>query len=55
LHPPIPLLLKALKKFQEERKIAILIVPSWPSMDRLIILTIPVEKSENVLINGRLL
>jgi hypothetical protein len=29
LHPPIPLLLKVLKKFKEEGKIAILIAPSW--------------------------
>jgi hypothetical protein len=29
LHPPIPLLLKVLKKFKEEGKIAILIAPAW--------------------------
>jgi hypothetical protein len=29
LHPPIPLLLKVLKKFKEEGKIVILIAPAW--------------------------
>jgi hypothetical protein len=29
LHPPIPLLLKVLRKFKEEGKIAVLIAPSW--------------------------
>jgi hypothetical protein len=35
LHPPIPLLLKVLKKFYEEGKIAILIAPSWKGQVRM--------------------
>jgi hypothetical protein len=47
LHPPIFLLLKVLRKFQEEGKIAILIAPSWKGqiwvdlLKKLTISTIP--------------
>jgi hypothetical protein len=59
LHPPIPLLLKVLRKFQEEGKIAILIAPSWKGqvwtdlIKKLTISTIPLGKSKNVLSKGR--
>jgi hypothetical protein len=48
--------MKILKKIQEEGKIAILIAPSWKGQlikKRLTILTIPLEKSENMLIKGK--
>jgi hypothetical protein len=59
LHPPIPLLLKVLKKFQEEGKIVTLIAPSWKGqvwtdlLKKLTISTIPLGKSENFLIKGK--
>jgi hypothetical protein len=48
-----------LRKFQEEGKIAILIAPSWNSqvwtdlLEKITISTIPLGKSENVLIPGK--
>jgi hypothetical protein len=61
LHPPIPLLLRVLKKFKEEGKIAILIAPAWKGqvwsdlLERMTISTIPLGKSENALIPGKMM
>jgi hypothetical protein len=61
LHPPIPLLPKVLRKFKEEGKIAILIAPAWKGqvwsdlLGRMTISTIPLGKSENALIPGKMM
>jgi hypothetical protein len=59
LHPQILLLLKVLRKFQKEGKTIILIAPSWKGqvwtdlLKKLTVSTIPLGKSENVLIKGK--
>jgi hypothetical protein len=56
LHPLIPFLLKVLKKFKDGK-----IAPSWKGqvwtdlLKKLTISTIPLGKSENVLISGKMM
>jgi hypothetical protein len=58
IHPPIPLILQALRKFQREGKEAILIVPDWkgqiwtPLLKRLSVQKLVLGDAEIVLEKG---
>jgi hypothetical protein len=61
IHPPIPLIMKSLRKFEEEVKLAALIVPDWKGqpwsslLRKLSIAKVKLGPSEKVLIKGNLM
>jgi hypothetical protein len=61
LHPPIPLILRSLQKFEREGKVAVLVVPDWkgqiwtPIVKRLIVNKVVLGNAEDTLVKGTLM
>jgi hypothetical protein len=55
IHPPIPLILKALRKFEREERVAVVVVPDWkgqictPLLKRLAVQKLVLGDAEDVL------
>jgi hypothetical protein len=61
LHPPIPLILRSLQKFEREGKVAVLVVPDWkgqiwtPIVKSLCVNKVVLGNAEDTLVKGTLM